>query len=643
MFEEADARYNSGLFHFKPEKNRHEAPDELTLTVQVDDKLLREILKSIYYPESPYVFSALPAEILGQVYEQFLGKVIRLTEGHHAVVEEKPEVKKAGGVYYTPTYIVEYIVQNTVGKLLEGKTPKQAAKLRILDPACGSGSFLLGAYEYLLKWHLEFYTSNDPVKWAKGSKPVLVQVSGGNWPAEPKPRGEGWRLTIAERKRILLDNIYGVDIDAQAVETTKLSLLLKVLEGETQQSLQPVLRMFQERALPDLGANIKCGNSLIGPDFYQQQQMTLLDEEERYRVNVFDWQAEFPHIFRRKVATGEMRETPASPLDYTMPGVPLHGSYSYKKKKVEKAVQAVVPAEPESEGGFDAVIGNPPYRMLQPHNTDEPVLAYLRKNYVAAKFKMELFHMFLQRGVSLLKEGGYHGHIVPTTILNNVYAEILRSWLMERCCIENISVARGQVFAHADVHTSVIILRREGDAKKRARHEILTTSELGEEFAKSPKRLSRTQQRTFGKLPGKVWNILVNERNASLITRLTEEFSKLKMVGTINRGLITGARDKFFSREKKSKAYVPIIAGGDVQRYFTARPSEYVLFERPHTAGGCWDKEVHLAPHKIVVRQIGLKPTASILLEPIAVTGNIFTVRAESVEQELDILGLFNS
>src|SRR6266702_4721869 len=141
MFEEADARYNSGLFHFRPEKGRHEAPDELTLTLQVDDNLLRDILKSIYYPESPYVFSALPADILGQVYEQFLGKVIRLTEAHHAVVEEKPEVKKAGGVYYTPTYIVDYIVQATVGPLLQGKTPKQAAKLKLLDPACGSGSF----------------------------------------------------------------------------------------------------------------------------------------------------------------------------------------------------------------------------------------------------------------------------------------------------------------------------------------------------------------------------------------------------------------------------------------------------------------------------------------------------------------------
>src|SRR5207249_2976686 len=209
QFEQADARYNSGLFHFQPEKGRHEAPDELTLGLDLDDKPLRDILKSLYYPESPYVFSALPADILGQVYEQFLGKVIRLTEGHQAKVEEKPEVKKAGGVYYTPTYIVEYIVRQTVGKLLEdavgsaivpgaasgvppeasqgmmAKADEEASrrdaaksargarapldarsasrilnrlsKLRILDPACGSGSFLLGAYEFLLQWHLDFY------------------------------------------------------------------------------------------------------------------------------------------------------------------------------------------------------------------------------------------------------------------------------------------------------------------------------------------------------------------------------------------------------------------------------------------------------------------------------------------------------
>ncbi|HRT36180.1 MAG TPA: N-6 DNA methylase, partial [Smithellaceae bacterium] len=145
IYYNADDKYNSGLFHFKQEKDRFEPPDDLTLSLSIDDKILKDIFKSLYYPESPYEFSVLPADILGQVYEQFLGKVIHLTPGHRAKVEEKPEVRKAGGVYYTPTYIVDYIVKNTVGKLLEGKTPKTAEKLRILDPACGSGSFLIGA------------------------------------------------------------------------------------------------------------------------------------------------------------------------------------------------------------------------------------------------------------------------------------------------------------------------------------------------------------------------------------------------------------------------------------------------------------------------------------------------------------------
>ncbi len=134
----------------------------------------KEIIASVYYPESPFEFSVFPADILGQVYEQFLGKVIRIS-GKTAEVEEKPEVKKAGGVYYTPTYIVDYIVRNTVGKLTEGKTPAQAAKLTILDPACGSGSFLIGAYQFLLDWHLKYYTENDRAKWAKGKNATIYQ------------------------------------------------------------------------------------------------------------------------------------------------------------------------------------------------------------------------------------------------------------------------------------------------------------------------------------------------------------------------------------------------------------------------------------------------------------------------------------
>ncbi|MBK9008044.1 MAG: hypothetical protein IPM31_13765 [Anaerolineae bacterium] len=178
---------------------------------------MKDIISNLYYPKSPYAFLYIPSDILGQVYERFLGKVIRLTAGHSAKVEEKPEVRKAGGVYYTPTYIVEYIVENTVGKLVEKKSPKDVASLKSWTLLGGRGTFLLGAYQFLLDWHLNWYVENEPEK-AEKSK-AIVKVS------------DGYRLTTAKKKEILLNNIHGVDIDAQAVEVTKLSLLLKVLEN----------------------------------------------------------------------------------------------------------------------------------------------------------------------------------------------------------------------------------------------------------------------------------------------------------------------------------------------------------------------------------------------------------------------------
>ena len=310
IFRRADERYNSGIFHFEKEPGR-ESPDTLTLSLNIDDKPLKEIIKRLYYPDSPYEFSVLPAEILGQVYEQFLGKVIRLTEGHHAVVEDKPEVKKAGGVKYTPAYIVEYIVRNTLGPTLKGKTPPEVVPISVLDPACGSGSFLIVAYQYLMDLHRDWYVQNLVPLLQNGLMPsspeirrMLPVVETGKKGRKKEielpvfqGRGGEWRLTTAERKRILLNNIYGVDIDRQAVEVTKLSLLLKVLEGENDETISKQLKLFQERALPDLSNNIKCGNSLIGWDILKDNPS--LTQEEINRINPFDWEKEFPEIFQR--------------------------------------------------------------------------------------------------------------------------------------------------------------------------------------------------------------------------------------------------------------------------------------------------------------------------------------------------------
>ncbi len=544
LFEAADARYNSGLFHFQPEPDRHEAPDEFTLALDLDDKLLRDILRGLYYPDSPYEFSVLSADILGQVYEQFLGKVIRPTEGHRAVVDDKPEVKKAGGVYYTPTYIVDYIVRQTVGKLVDEITGKEmggmggssmppkaraatgilnrVSQLRILDPACGSGSFLIGAYQYLLDWHLQFYLASDPARWAKGGKPAIYQTSG------------GWKLTIAERKRILLNNIFGVDIDPQAVEVTKLSLLLKVLEGETGQTLQTIFRLFHERALPDLGDNIKCGNSLIGPDFYQQAELPLLTEDERYRINVFDWPAEFPRIFRQKSATGELRETPAVPLDYTTPGVPLHGRYARGKPKVEKTALPPAPIEPEWEGGFDAVIGNPPYVRIQGFPANQ--IKYLTTHYRSATGNCDLYVSFVERGFSLVRTSGMVGIIVPNKFFRTDYGQGLRGLLSaERAVSRIVDFGASQVFA-ATTYTCLLFLRKDGT----------DWFQYAESMA-TPKFLASATftQRASKELGSTAWTFESQETTSLLAKLQTGTKRLLELPAEISRGSSTGDDEVF--------------------------------------------------------------------------------------------------
>ena len=133
----------------------------------MDDGQFADICKSLCHVNSAYDFNAIPIHILGSIYERFLGKVIVATD-KRARVEEKPEVRKAGGVYYTPEYIVRYIVENTVGKLIEGKTPAQIAEMRFADIACGSGSFLLAMFDLLIRHHTKFYNDN-PGKAKKGS------------------------------------------------------------------------------------------------------------------------------------------------------------------------------------------------------------------------------------------------------------------------------------------------------------------------------------------------------------------------------------------------------------------------------------------------------------------------------------------
>lgn len=393
LFKKAEQRYDSELFEI----------DSIADLI-IDDKTLKEIISELYFPKSPYKFDAIPAEILGQVYEQFLGKVIRLTEGWHAKVEEKPEVRKAGGIYYTPTYIVEYIVRNTIGKLVEGKKPKDIETLSVVDPACGSGSFLLGAYKFLVDWYRDWYIKDGAEKHQKAKK---IYLDG----------DKQWQLTLDERKRILLAHIYGVDIDRQAVEMAKLSLMLETLRAPEQQSL------FNERMLPNLSNNIKCGNALIGND-YSTGQISI-DPKELGRINPFDWEVEFPNIFK--------------------------------------------------QGGFSVVIGNPPYANYSARDSMrafyarhgmsfdlrilENSISYCARKYPeVSKGVIDTYKWFIAKGSTIAKEKGTLGHIVPNTWLSLSKYKDLKDYIFQSGQINIVDLGFG-IF-DVTVPTCILICRK---------------------------------------------------------------------------------------------------------------------------------------------------------------------------------------
>ena len=407
LFDRANTKYNSGLFATLP----------FLEGLVINDKVFKNIIEGLYYPDCPYEFSILPGEILGSIYEQFLGKTIRFRgvkgERHTAIIEEKPEVKKAGGVYYTPEYIVKYIVERTVGSSIKGKTPEAVAKLRIIDPSCGSGSFLVGAYSYLLAWHLDYYTK------AKNLKKALKES------AIYQATGEAYKLTIEKKQAILLNNIYGLDIDEQAVEVAKLSLYLKLLEDEGAEasSRQELFKHTDLKLLPSLMGNIKCGNALIESDYYLGKEASLFEDLDAMReINVFDW------------------------------------------KDTSKGFGTIFDA-----GGFDCVIGNPPY--VSAPTQIESLKLKLQREYLAScrKYKglyqkWDLYIPFIEKGLNILKEGGIYGAIIPYPFTNQTYGFLLRNLILQDYNLIEVADLKGtKVFQNATVTNCIPIIRKEKD------------------------------------------------------------------------------------------------------------------------------------------------------------------------------------
>ena len=469
IFRDFDQKYDSRLF-VQSESD----------SVKIGDMILKEIIEGLYGNNRGWVeynFSFIDADILGNIYEQYLGHILSKTPKKTKLTENGTH-RKEQGIYYTPTYIVDYIVKNTLGELLKTKKLEDLPKIKVLDPACGSGSFLIKAFQELDK-------------------------------AYKKKSGFD---TVFKKNQILKDNIFGVDLDPQAVEISQLNLLLRAAE--------------KRMRLPMLQGNIKCGNSLI-------------EDSEVEKDRAFKWKEKFPDVLK--------------------------------------------------EGGFDVIIGNPPYVRQEELL---PIKKHLQANYEVYHSMADLFVYFFERELKLLKEGGYFGMIVSNKWLKAGYGASLRKFLGKYWIEQFIDFGDLKVFQDATTYPCIIIIRNVNKPNPKIKTCVVKTLNFPsiEDYAKNNQFYVDQKGLDVGG-----WNFLDNSV-MQILKKIYANTVPLKeyVENKVYCGIKTGLTDVFvidekmrqdlIKKDKKSEEIIrPFLMGNEIKRYGIESKGRYLIFTKKGT------------------------------------------------------------
>ena len=451
VFRQFDGTYNSELFarHFSEE-------------LQIPPTDLEQVIEGLYEKNfTRYNFNALDADVLGTAYEQYLGHVVAegIDETH---VEEKRTKRKSQGIYYTPTFVTKYIVQQTVGKYLDEHGYNPSHPPRVLDMACGSGSFLIEAFDVI----------DDFVAKQRGHA----------------QKGEVDFYDRLRQLEVLQNCIFGVDKDKQAVEVARLNLLLRGLHS-------------RER-LPML-ENIAHGDSL---------------HPEAFEMN-------FSQIMK--------------------------------------------------EGGFDVIVGNPPY--VRQETLGEEFKAYAKQNFETYAGTADLYIYFIEQAHKLLKPGGYFGMIVSNKWMRSNYGKALRQFLIKSAeILEIIDFGELPVFENAATFPVIIITRKAKSEKQSflyAPIKRLDFDALTDEIRIVGSTLDELalQGDNWTLTHNKEQNIFSKMRNASV---LLGEYVQAQVYFGVKTGYNNAflidrpTRDRLVSQDPKSTELLkPFVVGDDVRKY----------------------------------------------------------------------------
>ncbi len=478
--------------------------------INVSDDVLARIIEEM----TSHSFRKFDFDILGNTYETYLGNTLYLKDGNTFDLKPSQETRKESGIYYTPPYVVDYIVKNTLGAQLKDKTPEQVERIKVLDPACGSGSFLIKAYDCFAN----YYEEKNRVIKAR----IDEHVRKGMLFESSESTHEGFEASI------LMNNIHGVDLDAQAAEIAAVNLMLKALKPN-------------EMLPPILGETIKVGNSLISGN---EEELKKYFGEEWRTKKPFNWEEEFAGVFGAALAEGER--------------------------------------------GFDVVIGNPPY-VRQEVITEQK--EYFENTYAIFDSVADLYAYFIEQSIKKLKNHGLFSFIVSNKFMRANYGKKLRKFILENCKIlQFIDFGDLPVFEDATAYPCIIIMQKESNEKFRnenvlraCRIENLDFKELEPVFQKNS---YSVRQRDLGE---DGWSFQPIEI-AELRKKIHEKGIPLKeYAGEPLSGIKTGLNEVLIVDEAKMQSIIgentfekelfkPIIRGRDIKRWNIQFEGKYLIF-----------------------------------------------------------------
>lgn len=515
-----DSIYNGIVF------KHHSLIDESRLIV--DDSAFLSICDELdpKASTSDYNFAQIPIQILGSIYERFLGKVI-VTTDQRARIEKRPEVVKAGGIYYTPTHVVHYIVDATMNKLVSGKSYMELKKLRVIDTACGSGSFLIAAFDKIIVAAADWFNLNPQKAKTSGCIPV----------------GDGWRLSLALKRDLLVNCIYGIDLDHQAIEVAQLSLFLKLLEEETAGSTFVGQKEIEQALLPSLGYNIVNGNALIDMDFYEDD----LYPADDLRLRPIPLQRTFPKVF--------------------------------------------------ATGGFDVVVGNPPYLFIT--ELSKPEKAYFQRRYQSTEYRFDIYGLFVERAMTeILKPGGRLGYIIPHSLLaNDSFTKLRRLLLTEGFIVEVLDIGPG-VFQKAKNETMVLIAENSSAGRR-----TTTVRVTDSKTFPIPKKEFSIKQRLWAENSNAAWLVNVDSNASQLLATMDKAPQRIGDLCTVNQGLRTGNNEKYLSDKYLGNKWERSAGGAEIKRYLPIQDGLWVYYDST-VLDAPRKRQIFDRDEKIVVQEI---------------------------------------